>query len=138
MELSHRWLAPLIQFCLLQPQSSAISGLTSFGHPFGKTLDPHLNTYRNLPTITISGGSKGGTRGSKFFHFHAVFGHKIGEHTHFGSWRPPQENPGSTTDNNVIADTRVGESYIYTQNYQSRIIIAILSHDAHVPERALK
>ena len=26
--------------------------------------------------------------GSKFFHFHAVFGQKIGYHTHFGSWRP--------------------------------------------------
>ena len=52
----------------------------------------------------IIGGSKGapGTRapawGSKFFHFHAVFGRKICKITPI--WKlapPPQENPGSAT-----------------------------------------
>ena len=39
----------------------------------------------------IQGGRQGRAppRGSKFFHFHAVFGKIINKHTHFGSWRPP-------------------------------------------------
>ena len=47
-----------------------------------------------------SGGSKGRqggtTWGSKFFHFHAVFGKKFAHPL----WKlaPPQENPGSATD----------------------------------------
>ena len=45
-------------------------------------------------TVTI-GGSKGGRQGrapplgSKFFHFHAVFGKKLKNNSTFGSWRPP-------------------------------------------------
>ena len=39
--------------------------------------------------------------GCKFFHFQADFGKKfrkiIGWLTHFGIWRPSQENPGSAT-----------------------------------------
>ena len=36
--------------------------------------------------------------GSKFFHFHAVFGKKLKNNSTFGSWRPPPgENPGSAT-----------------------------------------
>ena len=51
--------------------------------------------------VTI-GGSKGGAPGtpwgSKFFHFHAVFGKKLKNNSTFGSWRPPPgENPGSAT-----------------------------------------
>ena len=51
----------------------------------------------------IIGGSKGGARdapprGSKFFHFHAVFGKNVKNNSKFGSWRPPPgENPGSAT-----------------------------------------
>ena len=46
---------------------------------------------------------RGGVRdapppGSKFFHFHAVFGKKLKNNSTFGSWRPPPgENPGSAT-----------------------------------------
>ena len=40
--------------------------------------------------------------GSKFFHFYVVFDKKnckiIGEYTHVGSWRYPQENPGSANE----------------------------------------
>ena len=54
--------------------------------------------------ITI-GGSKGapGThpQGSKFFHFHAVFGKKLQNKSTFRTWRTPQENPGSATDNTL-------------------------------------
>ena len=45
--------------------------------------------------ILIIGGSKGGRQGrappwgSKFFHFHAVFGKKLKNNSIFGSWRPP-------------------------------------------------
>ena len=47
------------------------------------------------------GGSKGGARdvrppwGSKFFHFHAVFGKNVKNNSNFGSWRPP---PGKILD----------------------------------------
>ena len=52
--------------------------------------------------IASIGGSKGGRQGrappgSKFFHFHAVFGKKLKNNSTFGSWRPPGENPGSAT-----------------------------------------
>ena len=36
-------------------------------------------------------------RGSKLFHFHAVFGKNVKNNSNFGSWRPPGENPGSAT-----------------------------------------
>ena len=53
--------------------------------------------------ITSIGGSMGAPRkripwGSKFFHFHAVFGKDLQK---IGLWElapPPQENPGSATD----------------------------------------
>ena len=49
------------------------------------------------------GGSKGapGTRppprGSKLFHFHAVFGKNLKNNSNFGVGAPPGENPGSAT-----------------------------------------
>ena len=45
--------------------------------------------------------------GSKFFHFHAVFGKKHRKHTHFGSWRP-QDLPllqSSKISNEVYRDS---------------------------------
>ena len=55
--------------------------------------------------VICIGGSKGGARdappprGSKFFHFHAVFGKNLKNNSNFGSWRTPLgENPGSATD----------------------------------------
>ena len=47
----------------------------------------------------IQGGRQGRAPpwGSKFFHFHAVFGKKLKNNSTFGSWRPPRENPGSAT-----------------------------------------
>ena len=42
-------------------------------------------------------GTRAPPRGSKFFHFHAVFGKKLKNNSTFGSWRPPGENPGSAT-----------------------------------------
>ena len=58
--------------------------------------------------IGRSKGCQGSTLGSKFFHFHAVFGKKIckiiGQHTHSGSWPRPQENPGFSTGWGSISD----------------------------------
>ena len=49
------------------------------------------------------GGSRGapGTRppGSKFFHFHAVFGKNVQNNPNLGVGAPPRENPGSATVN---------------------------------------
>ena len=42
--------------------------------------------------------------GSKFFHFHAVFGKNVKNNSNFGSWRPPGENPGSATGTCTITD----------------------------------
>ena len=56
-----------------------------------------------IVVVVVIGGSKGGCQGhvppwgSKFFHFHAVFGKKLKNNSTFGSWRPPGENPGSAT-----------------------------------------
>ena len=35
-------------------------------------------------------GTRPPPRGSKFFHFHAVFGKKLKNNSTFGSWRPPR------------------------------------------------
>ena len=57
----------------------------------------------------VIGGSKGGRqgcvppRGSKFFHFHAVFGKKLKNNSTFGSWHPPRENPGSATASDSVS-----------------------------------
>ena len=54
------------------------------------------NLRRNYKLYQSIGGSKGGRqgralppRGSKFFHFHAVFGKNVKNNSNFGSWRPP-------------------------------------------------
>ena len=54
-----------------------------------------LPPLQKLKSVCI-GGSKGGRQGrapppwgSKFFHFHAVFGKKIENNSTFGSWRTP-------------------------------------------------
>ena len=63
-----------------------------------------FNTILLYLLYNYSGGSKGGARdacppwGPKFFHFHVVFDQKIGLCTHFESWHPPGENPGSATE----------------------------------------
>ena len=63
-----------------------------------------------LHIARVIGVSKGGGGardahppwGSKFFHFHAVFGKKLKNNSTFGSWRPPPgENPGSATEGGV-------------------------------------
>ena len=55
----------------------------------------------NIYHWRIQGGRQGRAPpwGSKFFHFHAVFGKKLKNNSTFGSWRPPPpgENPGSAT-----------------------------------------
>ena len=56
-----------------------------------------LRTVLELKIALLSiGGSKGGHQGrapppwgSKFFHFHAVFGKKLKNNSTFGSWPPP-------------------------------------------------
>ena len=56
---------------------------------------PMTNTYH----WRIQGGAPG-TRppGTKFFHFHAVFGKNLKNNSNFESWRTPSwENPGSAT-----------------------------------------
>ena len=64
-------------------------------------LNPHwqISCFSVVETI---GGSKGGRQGcapppwgSKFFHFHAVFGKNVKNNSNFGSWRPP---PGKILD----------------------------------------
>ena len=58
-------------------------------------------------TVIFIGGSKGGARdappprGSKFVHFHAVFGKKLKNNSTFGSWRPPPP-PGKILDPPLI------------------------------------
>ena len=53
----------------------------------------------------IQGGAPG-TRappwGSKFFHFHAVFGKNVKNNSNFGSWRPP---PGKILDPPLVTDS---------------------------------
>ena len=62
-----------------------------YTHPGGSSVKSFLE---EMITENI-GGSKGGARdarpplGSKFFHFHAVFGKKLKNNSTFGSWRPP-------------------------------------------------
>ena len=66
---------------------------------FGKIVccpPPHPQLDPPLFKIILIGGSKGGapgTRappwGSKFFHFHAVFGKNLKNNSNFGSWRTP-------------------------------------------------
>ena len=60
-----------------------VSQTSSFGRLSGKTsLDVTLSL---LDTTLLTSG----LCGSKFFHFHAVFGKKeIGQHTHFPTWHP--------------------------------------------------
>ena len=52
------------------------------------------------PVADLRGGARDAPIpwGSKYFHFHAIFGQKEGSHTHLGSWRPPGENPRSATE----------------------------------------
>ena len=46
--------------------------------------------WNNRNHWRIQGGAPGTPpRGSKFFHFHAVFGKKLKNNSTFGSWRPP-------------------------------------------------
>ena len=71
---------------------------TSHGWTLGRRLPrmspaPNWNFSWKTEGLCI-GGSKGGARdvrppGSKFFHFHAVFGKKLKNKSIFGSWRPP-------------------------------------------------
>ena len=65
----------------------------------------HIGLYRLLEALPLAdprGGARDARpppRGSKFFHFHAVFGKNVKNNSNFGSWRPPPgENPGSATD----------------------------------------
>ena len=50
-----------------------------------------------IPLVDLRGHRGHAPPGSRFFQFHAVFSKKLEYHTHFGSWRPPQENPRSAT-----------------------------------------
>ena len=65
--------------------------LPRLGNPGSATVTRYL---QRKVTQTI-GGSKGGARdvrppwGSKFFHFHAVFGKNVKNNSNFMSWRPP-------------------------------------------------
>ena len=65
----------------------------------------HKKFLEKVVNIVI-GGSKGGRQGrapppggSKFFHFHAVFGKNVKNNSNFGSWRPP---PGKILDPPLI------------------------------------
>ena len=62
--------------------------------------DPESSIERRSQAIVMYivsiGGSKGGRQGrapppwgSKFFHFHAVFGKNLKNSSNFGSWRTP-------------------------------------------------
>ena len=68
-----------------------------------------LNELRITKKLTngASGGSKGGPGmhtpwGPNSFILMQFSAKIIGSHTHFGSWRPPQENPGSATGSSSI------------------------------------
>ena len=54
-----------------------------------------VSFFSIMSTTAAVADLRGGARdarprwGPKFLHYHAVFGQKIGLHTHLGSWRPP-------------------------------------------------
>ena len=48
--------------------------------------------------------------GSKFFHFHAVFGKNVKNNSNFGSWRPPL---GKILDPPLILSIGTGVRYYY-------------------------
>ena len=65
-------------------------------HPTGMHSCNLLNLTKNfdvtlLPLADLRGGRQGRVppRGSKFFHFHAVFGKNLKNNSNFGSWRTP-------------------------------------------------
>ena len=67
-------------------------------------LDPPMISVEeptvHFPLVDPRGGRQGRAPppGSKFFHFHAVFGKKLKNNSTFGSWGPPPgKNPGSAT-----------------------------------------
>ena len=61
----------------------------------GNLGDLMLREFNNKEITDTIGGSKGGRqgrappRGSKFFHFHAVFSKNLKNNSNFGSWRTP-------------------------------------------------
>ena len=66
-----------------------------------------VSVVREVPfsLIVSLADPRGGARdarppwGSKFFHFHAVFGKKLKNNSTFGSWRPPPwGKSGSATE----------------------------------------
>ena len=62
----------------------------SYSHLF--FLSPSQWNTQQTEHWRIQGGRQGRPpppRGSKFFHFHAVFGKKLKNNSTFGSWRPP-------------------------------------------------
>ena len=63
-----------------------------------KDVFPHSLWTVETPLADRRGGASLGSRGSKFFNFHAVFGKNVKNNSNFGSWRPPGENPGSATE----------------------------------------
>ena len=69
-----------------------------------ETPPPTTTTSTSSLEFTLA-DQRGGARdarppwGSKFFHFHAVFGKKLKNNSTFGSWRPP---PGKILDPPLI------------------------------------
>ena len=80
------------------------------------------------------GGSKGGARdacppwGSKFFHFHAVFGKKLKNNSIFGSWRPPGENPESATAMVYSGLSSCQTSRPASREYSPKSILVYFNH----------
>ena len=83
--------------------TSGTDGSPSQIYKNGNKSSPHF--FRTGGRVI--GGSKEGARdasprGSKFFHFHAVFSKNLKNNSNFGSWcTPPGENPGSATESGV-------------------------------------
>ena len=80
-----------LSFCTLSAQMHIVHVICML------STHVHIICLSSLPLLIYLsiGGSKGGCQGrappwgSKFFHFHAVFGKNVKNNSNFGSWRPP-------------------------------------------------
>ena len=101
-----------------------------------------LSQVRSAYGLVFIGGSKGGgardarppPRGSKFFHFHAVFGKNLKNNSNFGSWRTPLGkilDPPLVLIYNIIQSLRdvCGFLNLFARNTEGQLV----SDDVRIP-----
>ena len=64
----------------------------STSYQISMNLKKSFGTFILISLADPRGGARDAPppRGSKFFHFHAVFGKNVKNNSNFGSWRPPR------------------------------------------------